>query len=351
MRAGLLLLIPLALILSGCAPAAAESAPSQTATPTVIATAAPTLPPTATIIPAPSATPTASPTPDPYAEVTVAGLRARAYGGGELEIVQRYGKNNAFTRYEFRYPSDGLNVYGFMDVPNGEGPFPVIIAVHGYIEPSRYNTLDYSTTYADSLAQAGYLVLHPNLRGYTPSDDGPNRFRAGFAVDVLNLITVLKAQGGQPGPLALADPERLGLWGHSMGGGVSIRVMVVSPDVDAVVLYGSMNADDRLNYERINTFFSDGTEGNEELQTSPEDFLRISPVNFLAEARAVVSIHHGSADLAVPPEWSEELCTRLRGLDKQVECFSYPGQPHTFIDQGDALFRQRVQEFFDSVLK
>jgi dipeptidyl aminopeptidase/acylaminoacyl peptidase len=290
-------------------------------------------------------------TPDPYGELTIAGLRDRAYGGGALEIVQRYGKNVSFTRYEIRYPSDGLNINGFMDVPNGDGPFPVIIAIHGYIEPGRYNTLDYSTTYADSLASGGYLVLHPNLRGYTPSDDGPNLFRSGYAIDVLNLIALLKAQGGQPGPLELADPQRIGLWGHSMGGGVAIRVMVVSPDVDAVVLYGSMSADDLLNFQRLNTFFSNGTWGVEELQAGPQDFARISPANFLPDVRAAVSIHHGSADLAVPPEWSDTLCGWLQELGKDVECFSYPGQPHTFVDQGDELFRQRVQEFFDRVLK
>ncbi len=347
-RQALAIVLLLATLLAGCAAPGPTRAPEEaSATPTQAKTPAATR----TLTSAPSATPTLTPTPDPYADVTIAGLRSRSYGGGQVEIVQRYGRNSAFTRYEIRYPSDGLNIAGFMDVPNGEGPFPVIIALHGYIEPSRYNTLDYSATYADSLAQAGYLVLHPNLRGYTPSNDGPNLFRVGYAVDVLNLIALLEAQGGQPGPLEQADPEHLGLWGHSMGGGVAIRVMVVSPAVDAVALYGAMSADDRLNYERLNTFFSNGTWGNEELQAGPRDFERISPASFLPDVQAAVSIHHGSADLAVPPEWSDTLCGWLRDLGKRVECFSYPGQPHTFVNQGDKLFRQRVQEFFDRELK
>jgi len=339
------------LLLAACSAAALPPAPAATERETPQPSPTPTPLPAATHSPVPVATATLPPTPDPYSDVTIAGLRSRTYGGGEMEVVQRYGKNNAFTRYEIRYPSDSLNINGFMDVPNGDGPFPVIILLHGYIEPSRYNTLDYSSTYGDSLAQAGYLVLHPNLRGYTPSDDGPNRFRVGYAVDVLNLIALLKGQAGKPGPLELADASHLGLWGHSMGGGVAIRVMVVSPDVDAVVLYGSMSADDLLNYERLNTFFSNGEWGAEELQASPQDLLRISPVNFLPDVGAAVSIHHGSADQAVPPEWSDNLCAWLQDLGKDVECFSYPGQPHTFIDRSDELFRQRVQDFFDRTLK
>lgn len=349
-RVNLFLLLT-GLLLAACSAAAPPLAPAATEPGTPKPRPTHSATPDAVSSPIPDATATLTPTPDPYADVTIAGLRSRSYGGGQVEIVQRYGKNNAFTRYEIRYPSDGLTINGFMDVPNGSGPFPAIILLHGYIEPARYNTLDYSTTYADSLAQAGYLVLHPNLRGYTPSDDGPNRFRVGYAVDVLNLIALLKDQAGIPGPLELADASRLGLWGHSMGGGVAIRVMVVSQDVDAVVLYGSMSADDLLNYERLNTFFSNGEWGAEELQASPQDFLRISPVNFLPDLAAAVSIHHGSADQAVPPEWSDNLCAWLQDLGKDVECFSYPGQPHTFIDRSDELFRQRVEEFFDRTLK
>ena len=43
-------------------------------------------------------------------------------------------------------------IYGFMNVPNADGPHPVIIALHGYIDPAIYQTLDYTTRYADALA-------------------------------------------------------------------------------------------------------------------------------------------------------------------------------------------------------
>ena len=132
--------------------------------------------------------------------------------------------------------------------------------------------MDYTTRYADSLARAGFLVIHPNLRGYPPSDDGDNRFRVGMAIDVLNLIAIIKDQAGKPGALENADPQAIGLWGHSMGGGVATRVLTVSPDVDAAVLYGAMSGDEHKNYERIFNYFSSGTRGIEELQAPEEVF-------------------------------------------------------------------------------
>ncbi len=291
-----------------------------------------------------------SPTPDPYAALTIEGLAARPYGGGQVQVHETLETTARFTRHLISYPSDGLTIYGFMNVPHGEGPFPVVIAVHGYVTPSRYNTLDYTTRYADDLARAGYLVLHPNLRGYRPSDDGPNPFRIGSAIDVLNLIALVRQQGGQPGSLQQASPDAIGLWGHSMGGGIAIRAITVSPDVRAAVLYGSMSASERDNYERIQ-MWSEGTSGRAELNTPEEALRRISPIYHLDRVQAAVSIHHGEADDTVPLAWSQDLCARLQALGKDVACYTYAGQPHTFQGAGDRLFVERTIAFFDAQLR
>jgi len=298
----------------------------------------------------PSATSTA--TPDPYTGLTILSLAARSYGGGQIQEVETLAVNSYFTRTLIVYPSDGLNIYGFMNVPRREAPpYPVVIAIHGYIDPGIYTTLDYTTRYADALARAGYIVLHPNLRGYPPSDQGENLFRVGMAVDVLNLVALVKEHAGQPGPLALAARDAIGLWGHSMGGGISTRVMIISQDVRAVVLYGAMSGDERRNFERINTYFSNGDRGREELAYPQEAFDLISPINFLDRVQAVVSVHHGEEDVDVPLTWSLETCARLEILEIPLECFTYPGQPHTFQGVGDQLFIQRTIEFYDRWLK
>src|SRR5215208_2483723 len=230
MRRSLLISLTI-LLFTSCVPVI--QAPAATPTLTVV--------PVATVTPLPTSTPTliptASSTPDPYYPWSIDYLRSRTYGGGQIEFLEVMGQNLYFTRYLFRYPSDGLNIYGFANIPNDEEAHPVIIALHGYIDPAVYNTLDYTTHYADALASAGYIVLHPNLRGYTPSDNGENLFRVGMAIDVLNLIALVQSQSGGTVPLKSANPDAIGLWGHSMGGGVTTRVLTVTDKVKAAVLY------------------------------------------------------------------------------------------------------------------
>ena len=299
-------------------------------------------------VPALTAGPSA--TPDPYWKYTIDYLRSRSYGGGQLEITATNARNSAFTRYLVRYPSDGLMIYGFMNVPNGEGNFPVIIALHGYIDPAIYTTFDYTTHYADALASAGHLVLHPNLRDYSPSDTGDNLFRVGMAIDVLNLIAILKSTGGKPGSLQAADPGRIGLWGHSMGGGIATRVLTISRDVKAAVLYAAISGDEARNNATA-SIWSRHDLGNGERLVPAEQLARISPASYFANITAAVSIHHGLADPVVPVEWSMQTCAQLRALGKEVECHYYEKMPHTFERLGDKEFIQYTIQFFDRILK
>ncbi len=325
--------------------------PPNTAVPT-----APTITSTATFTPSPTITPTVTgippptATPDLYKELTIDALRSRSYGGGQLQIVDIDEKTDTFTRYLITYPSDGLTIHGFMNVPNEGTKFPVALVLHGYINPDEYDTLAYTQRYADDLAEAGYFVIHPNLRNYPPSDSGPNPYRSGYAIDVLNLIAIIQEQSqDETGTLRRADADYIHLWGHSMGGGVVLRVLAVnnSPAIRAAVLYGSMSGDERRNYERIQ-FWSYGERGDFELAAPTAVLDLISPINYLDRSNVPIAIHHGLADDVVPVSWSRELCDLLEERAHPYECFFYEGQPHTFRGYGDELFMERVRLFFKS---
>lgn len=336
----LIVLVVPALAANGCA--APQAGAAETSPPSLVETGPGPLPPAIAPV-----------KPNPWAGLSVAELARRDYGAGELRTDDTLGVNEAFTRTLVSWESDGVRVYAFQNTPAGEGPFPLVIMIHGYVDPEVYSTLTYTTRYADALARAGFLVIHPNLRGYPPSEDGPNPLRIGFAIDILNLIADIEEQAGRPGPLQVADGERIGLWGHSMGGGIAQRVLATSDAVDAAVLYGSMSGDEQRNHDQILNVFSGGTRGNWEEDEAPsaEQLRLISPANHLERVTAPVSIHHGAFDEQVPLEWSSELCAALQAAGKAVECYVYDGQPHTFVGEGDALFQARVADFFGRYLR
>ncbi|MEM7530821.1 MAG: alpha/beta fold hydrolase [Chloroflexota bacterium] len=230
---------------------------------------------------------------------------------------------------------------------------PVIIVIHGTAPRDEYQELAYTTEYADALSDEGYIVLHPDMRGYPPAEDGPNPMRIGYALDVLNLVALVRQQAGQPGPLAHADPEAIGLWGHSMGGGVALRTIVVSPHIRATLLFASMSGDELTNHNKL-LEFTLGRSGYwaETINETPNlgDLERLSPINHLARVQSAVSIHHGTADL-VPVDWSVDLCVRLGALNKDVECFFYEDAVHDFYYEDYDLFQERTMAFFERTLK
>jgi dipeptidyl aminopeptidase/acylaminoacyl peptidase len=257
-------------------------------------------------------------------------------------------EEKTFSRYLFTYPSDGLNIYGYINTLDEGYKFPVAILLHGYIPPDEYDIVDYTDRYATSLVEAGYFVIHPNFRNYPPSDSGPDPFRIGYAIDILNLIAIIREQSKDPdGYLRRADADNIHLWGHSMGGGVALRVLAVNTEeyIRGAVLYGSMSGNEVWNYERIREW-SGGDRGEFELSASIDMIEAISPIYHLDRITAPISIHHSDADDTVPLAWSEDLCGRLEAINHPVECFTYHAIPHTFNGPGDALFMERVIEFF-----
>jgi dipeptidyl aminopeptidase/acylaminoacyl peptidase len=342
-------ILGLIIFLLACKIAAPASSPaleiSYATAPTGTDVASPSFTPTAT------SPPTLTPTPDPYTGLRIEELAARTYGGGELPSPEVLSTNSFFTRSLISYPGDGLTINGFMDVPYGSGPFPVLILLHGYVPVEGYQVETYTARYAADFARAGYIVIHPNYRNYPPSDSGPNLFRVGYAVDVLNLVAIVTEMAGETGPLEAADGANIFLWGHSMGGGIAQRVLTAGAPINGAVLYGSMSGDERQNFEHIRDVLSDGDRGLEELAVPEEVLLDISPAHFYDRVSVPVSIHHGDIDEVVPLQWSSDLCQQLIEHGKDVECFTYHNMPHTFYGDNDQLLIQRSLDFFERYTK
>ena len=327
-----------------------SAAPSPTESPaTATASATATAAPTATMAPTIMATPTAPPTPtaDPwaaYAPYTIEGLRARDYGAGQIEIVRVMEETPAFTRYLFAYPSDGLRITGMLNRPKGDGPFPIVILNHGYYPLDVYQTGNGTQLAADYLAARGFLTLSPDFRSHADSDDAPNLFRAGHVIDVLNLIPLARR-------LPEARPGKIGMWGHSNGGAITAKAMVVSGEIGAAVIYAPASSNIVEDYwfrvERARSRGADIDRVDWPVvpEEAPDLYQRLSPLHYLHYVEAPVLIHYGTADEVVPLKWPDDLRAGLEAAGKQVTMELYEGQPHSFHGAPNQLYLERTAAF------
>lgn len=267
-------------------------------------------------------------------------LRDREYRGGKIEIEETLTSQNGYTGYIFSYPSDGLKIYGRMNIPEGNGPFPVIILNHGYFNQSSFSPGDGTQTMADILVRNGYLTLAPDYRGFGKSEndvDGSRGHNPNYAIDVLNLLASVPN-------FQKADNKRIGMWGHSMGGEVSLRTVEATDKIKAVVLWAPTSTNPSEN----SSFYG---RNRRVTPSSGRDDGAVSSENDLGFITAPISLHQGLSDTEVDPEWSKRLNEVLESEGKTVEYFEYPGQDHNFRNLGWDVVSKRTVDFFDKYLK
>lgn len=313
---------------------------------TPVPTPKPTALPTATrLVPTPAATQTLQ----PFEEYTIDYLRRRAYGGGRIEVLEKLSETDWFTSYSIRYPSDQLMIYGFMNVPKGNGPFPVIVSVHGYAPVGKYDPFNTSQDSADFLAQNQFIVVQPALRNHPPSDSGDNLLRVGMTIDVMNLIALLKQKNDLPVELGSANVEHLGLWGHSMGGEIALRIITISPAITATVLYAPLGGNSERNSRQLYDVVRDA-EFQQDAQIPLELSDRISPMYYYYRVTSAVQLNHGTADTTAPMSWADETCSFLKAAGVTVECIYYKDAGHIFGKDTLGEFRQNMLKFYRKYL-
>lgn len=304
--------------------------------------------------------------------LSIAALRNSTYPGSDLKIEQTLSPGINYSRYIVSYKSEGLKIYALLTVPqesldiNQKQPidskkWPVIVFNHGYIPPKEYKTAERYVAYSDAFSRNGYIVLKPDYRGHGDSEGeavggyGSNA----YTIDVLNAVSSLKK-------FKFADPNRIGMWGHSMGGFITLRVMVVRKDIKAGVIWSGVVApyqDLLFNWRSNKTALITPTSHPEaakwrkilvsqfgDPKKNPIFWNSISSNAFLKDISGPIQLHHAAGDEAVPVKFSQDLYKQLKAIGKNAEYFEYPGDNHNLSGNFEIAMQSSL-DFFDKYVK
>jgi dipeptidyl aminopeptidase/acylaminoacyl peptidase len=250
---------------------------------------------------------------------------------------------------------DGERLQGALLLPPDyqEGKrYPLIVKVYGGASLSEnLNLFGFDIAPVDNLqllATRGYAILLPDtkMRAGTPTAD---------------LMKTMLPGVNKVVEMGIADPDRMGLMGHSNGGYSTLSLitqttrfkaaMMNAGHGDLISLYGQLGKDGTSYGAPIGEFFYIGkTPWNERL-----GYVENSPVFFLDRVQTPLLIIHGGADEAVLPFLAGEVFVGLRRLGKEVIYAKYEDEGHwqgvwsyanqvDFVNRMIAWFGERLME-------
>jgi len=292
-----------------------------------------------------------SPTPKPLLVFTFDNLAQRKYEGSSIEIGEIINdKNEDYIAHLFTFWSDKKKVTGQINFPLTEKSkkMPVIVLLRGYVNQEDYQTGIGTEKAAGVFAQNGYITLAPDFLGYGGSDNPENDVwweRFNNPVVVLNLLSSIKN-------LPQADPDKIGLWGHSNGGQIALSVLAISQKEIPTTLWAPVTKPFPYSILYFTDEFEDeGKALRAELYRLEKDYdvAQFSVTNYLDKIRASLQIHQGTADQSVPVTWTNDFVEKLDELEIINNYFKHPGADHNMVGSWNELIKQDL-EFFEEEL-
>ena len=245
-------------------------------------------------------------------------------------------------RVEFFHTTadDGTKLDGWLLKPadfDSTRRYPVLFHVYG--EPWGQTVLDrwggFTTLWHRMLAQQGYIVASVDNRG-TPAPKG----RA-WRKSIYRQIGVLASADQAAAARDLAgrpyvDPARIGIWGWSGGGSMSLNAIFRYPDLYAMAMSVAPVPDLRL----YDTIYQERYMGLP--AENPEAYRIGSPITFADRLRGRLLVVHGSGDDNVHFQGTERLVNTLVAANKQFTMMAYPNRSHC-ICEGQGTTRHVFQ--------
>ncbi|TPW18961.1 MAG: lipase/esterase [Elusimicrobia bacterium] len=224
-------------------------------------------------------------------------------------------------------------------MPEGPGPFPGMLVIHGGGWSARRPS-DMAAI-AKALARRGYVALNVTYRL------APEHLYPAAVDDVREALHWARAEASR---LKL-DPARVGAWGYSAGAHLAAMLGVADGEdlgdrVTAVVAGGTPADFEMYPKSPIITPFMGRT-----FAEAPEEWRAASPVNHATPDDAAFFLYHGTKDVLVEPAQAERMAAALAKAGVRHQVFWQKGRGHVtaFVFDGAAV--RAALTFLDSVLR
>ena len=221
---------------------------------------------------------------------------------------------------------DGLRIEGILLTPPGDGPFPLVINVHGGPVWAYRNLFGmFSYSYPALLVSQGYAVLNPNPRG--SSGRGQDFARLVFGEmggddtnDFTSAVDTLVERG-------IVDPHRVGLIGGSYGGYMSSWLVTQDQRWAAAVPTSPVtnwySQHFTSNIPHFDGLFLDG-----DPEVPGDKFHLRSPVAHASKVRTPCLNVAGALDRCTPPTQAQEFHQALLEHGVESQLVIYPQEGH-----------------------
>lgn len=262
-----------------------------------------------------------------------------------------------FAQYAWQDPPivmvparDGIKVPARMYKPaHYKKGGPAVIFVHGsgYLQnvDHKWSTYYHEYMFHHLLQERGYLVLDVDYRGSAGygRDWRTAIYQHMGGKDLDDIVDAAKYAVAQHG----ADPKKIGLYGGSYGGFITLMAMFTQPDIFAAGA-ALRPVTDWATYNHGYTSAILNTP-----QTHPEAYRRSSPIFFAEGLKGALLICHGMVDTNVEFQDTVRLVQRLIELRKENWTVApYPVEDHTFVQASSwADEYKRILKLFETNLK
>ena len=243
--------------------------------------------------------------------------------------------------------ADGQTLYYRLYKPLHFDPskrYPAIVDVYG--GPGVQRVLDNWTgsTFAQILTRAGYVVFQLDNRGTAfrgTAFQAPIHDKLGD-VEVADQVLGARWLGSQ----GFVDPARIGVWGWSYGGYMTLMLMFKAPEVFRAGVAGAPVTDWTL----YDTHYTERY--LERPQENAAGYASSSVLPYAQDLKGKLLVMHGMADDNVLFLHSTKLLRRLQDLGKPFDVMVYPGAKHGLIRQHDGRHAYAtIKRFFDENLR